>query len=94
MTNEQKFKAGKVLYKNDNSDYVLELWGGSTNHPDSVFHMKDFDLPGWVDKNDSEAIDRQVFQWLLECASKLNLPQHAADLARWALDNWYDRLNG
>jgi hypothetical protein len=76
------------IYPSDENIYVLELWGGSTKHPDSVYHMKDFKIADWVDKNDEEMVRGQVFQWLLECASKLNFPPHAEELAEFALRNW------
>lgn len=88
MTIEDKFRQGTVVYKNDEGNYVLELWGGSTKHPDCVFHMEDFEVAPWVDKNDEEVMRGQVFQWLLECASKLMLPMSAQALAEYALKNW------
>lgn len=63
--------------------YVLELWGGSTKHPDSVFHFSDFKKVEFLDP------ETQVFQWLLECASKLTFPFYAKELAEYALANWY-----
>lgn len=71
------------VYKNSVGNYVCELWGGSTKHPDSVFHFEDFEKSLWVDND-----DYQVFQWLLECASKLNFPFHAKELTEYALKNW------
>ena len=76
------------IYKNDENNYVLELWGASTKHPDSIFHMEDFEMAFWVDKNDEHMVKGQVFQWLLECASKLTFPPHAEELAKYALENW------
>lgn len=70
------------VYKNSEGNYVLELWGGSTKHPDSVFHFEDFKKSEFVDE------EHQVFQWLLECASKLTFPFHARELAEYALANW------
>lgn len=70
------------VYKNSEDKYVLELWGGSTKHPDSVFHFEDFKKSEFVDE------EHQVFQWLLECASKLTFPFHAKELAEYALKNW------
>ena len=70
------------VYKNSEGNYVLELWGGSTKHPDSVFHFEDFKKSEFVDE------EHQVFQWLLECASKLTFPFHAKQLAEYALENW------
>lgn len=88
MTIAEKFRKGIVVFKNDSGNYVLELWGGSTKHPDSVFHMEDYEMANWVDPNDEEVVKGQVFQWLLECASKLTFPPHAEALAKYALDNW------
>lgn len=76
------------VYKNDENNYVLELWGASTKHPDSIFHMEDFKMASWVDPTNEKEVEGQVFQWLLECASKLTFPFHAEELARYALINW------
>ena len=73
---------GIKVFKNDEGNYVLELWGGSTKHPDSIFHFEDFQKREVVDE------EYQVFQWLLECASKLTFPFHAKQLAEYALKNW------
>lgn len=59
---------------------VLELWGASTKHPDSVFYYSEFKLSPWCDKV------HQTVPWILECASLLNLPYHSYALARWACD--------
>lgn len=90
MTIDEKFRQGKVLYKNDEGNYVLELWGGSTKHPDSVFHMEDFEMAPWVDKTNDEEVQTQIFQWLCECASKLTMPFHAVSLVAWAMENYTD----
>lgn len=76
------------VFKNDEGNYVLELWEASTKHPDSVFHMEDFELASWTDKDNPRHIELQVFQWLLECASKLTFPIHAKQLTEYALENW------
>lgn len=73
---------GIKVFKNDEGNYVLELWGGSTKHPDSIFYFEDFQKSEFVDE------EYQVFQWLLECASKLTFPFHAKQLAEYALKNW------
>ena len=63
-------------------DLTLELWGGSTKHPDSKFYFSDFKKSPFVDE------EHQVFQWLLECASKLTFPFHAKELCEYALKNY------
>jgi hypothetical protein len=80
------------MYKRDKNilnSYILELWGGSTKHPDSVFYMEDYEMAKWVDKDDAEMVDGQIFQWLLECASKLNYPPCTKELVNYALENFY-----
>ena len=62
---------------------VLELWEASTKHPDSVFYFSKFEKSPYI----NEGI--QVFQWMLECASKLTWPFHAHALANKAME-YYD----
>ena len=80
MTNEEKFKKGIVVYKTED-DTVCELWNASTKHPDSIFYFSDFKKTPFVDE------EHQIFQWLLECASKLTFPMHAKELVEYALKN-------
>lgn len=82
MNIEEKFAQGKVLYKNDEGNYVLELWGSSTKHPDSVFHFEDFEKNPYFDD------ESQIFQWICECASKLSFPFGAVSLVKWGLENY------
>jgi hypothetical protein len=67
---------------NNNKDLALELWGSSTKHPDSTFYFSDFKKVSWIDEK------HQVFQWILECASKLTFPFYAKELAEFALKNY------
>lgn len=71
----------KLYSRISDHDTVLELWGGSTKHPDSIFHFSEFQKSDWVSEEES-----QIFQWILECASKLNFPFHAMELAEFAMD--------
>lgn len=59
---------------------VLELWGGSTKHPDVIFYFSDFTLSEWYEPED------QIIPWLFECASRLNIPYHSYELAKWACE--------
>ena len=63
----------------ETKDTILELWGASTKHPDSRFRFSDFQKTGFFDPR------TEVFQWLLECASKLTWACHAYDLADFAM---------
>ena len=65
----------KLYSRLNDHETVLELWGASTKHPDCVFYFSDFKLSEWTEPH------VQIYQWLLECASKLNWPYHAYELA-------------
>lgn len=78
-----KMKTDIKVFKTEEKGYVLELWGGSTKHPDSVFYFNDFKKVDFIEDK------YQIFQWLLECASKLTFPFHAKQLVEYALKNWY-----
>ena len=72
------------LYSNlETHDTYLELWGASTKHPDSVFQFSNFK------KTELLPDEVQIFQWILECASKLTWPFHAKELAEFAINNCY-----
>ena len=87
MTVEEKFAKGTVVYQNEENDYILELWGASTKHPDSIFRYSD-----WKDKSDMFAPKYQIMQWLFYCASKLTFPFYAKELVNYALKEW-DNFN-
>lgn len=78
------FKSGIILNKIDN-DYVLELWGASTKHPDSVFRYSE-----WENKSEYFEDKYQIYQWLLNCASRLSFPFHAKNLVDYANEHWYN----
>lgn len=69
-----------VLYSRINDhETILELWGASTKHPDSMFRFSNFKTCDWFHPF------YQYFQWILECASKLSWPVHARDLTDFAI---------
>ena len=77
----------KLYSRISDHETVLELWGSSTKHPDSVFYFSNFKISEWC----SPQI--QIYQWLLECASKLNWPFHAYSLTQKAnrmFETWWD----
>lgn len=77
----------KLYSRLSDRETVLELWGGSTKHPDCVFYFSSFELSGWFEPED------QTIPWIFECASKLNVPYHAYDLAMWGC-NLYEEMKG
>ena len=70
----------KLYSRLSDHETILELWGASTRHPDSMFYFSDFKKSEWVDEN------AQIFQWILECASKMNFPFHGYELAKYAME--------
>ena len=71
------------LFKSEKHGYICELWGASTKHPDSIFYFDEFK------KSNLFEDEQQVFQWLLECASKMTWPMHAKALVEQAIKDWY-----
>ena len=70
-------------YKEDNtSELTLEIWASSTKYPDAKFYFSDFNKSEWC------AEDYQVFQWLLECASKMRFPSTAKQIADIAYEQY------
>ena len=68
--------------ENNKKDLTLEVWASSTKHPDAKFYFADFKKSEWcVEKH-------QVFQWLLECASKMSFPSTAKQIADLAYEKY------
>jgi len=68
----------KLYSRLSDHETVLELWGASTKHPDSIFYFSDFKLCDWFEPQ------VQIAPWLYWCASMLNFPYHAYELAMFA----------
>lgn len=78
------YKCWSLMDEEGNSEetWTLELWNASTKHPDCKFYFSDFEKTPYI------AEEHQVFQWLMECASKLMFPFYAKELVEYALENW------
>jgi hypothetical protein len=63
-------------------DLTLEVWSSSTKYPDSKFYFSDFSKSILVDD------EHQIFQWLLECASKMVLPSTAKQISDLAYEKY------
>lgn len=63
-------------------DLTLEVWSSSTKYPDAKFYFNDFAKSEWVLE------EHQVFQWLLECASKMRFPSTAKEIADLAYNSY------
>lgn len=84
MTLEEKF-ASRIIVEKIDDDYICELWGASTKHPDANFRYSE-----WEDKSPYLEDEYQIFQWLLWIASRRQWPFHAKELTEYALKNWYN----
>ncbi|MBO7733625.1 MAG: hypothetical protein J6S67_13765 [Methanobrevibacter sp.] len=71
-----------VFVRDENENIIaLECWGSSSKHPDSKFYLKDFNKSPLVD--DEQNIFN-IYQWLIECASKMSFPPHTWSLVKFA----------
>lgn len=71
------------MYTSEKYGYVCEIWGSSTKHADTTFLFSDFNSNEYIEPRFS------VFQWLLECASKMYFPSTAREIAELAMKEWY-----
>ena len=84
MTLEEKF-ASRIVVEKIDDDYICELWGASTKHPDARFRYSE-----WGDRTDLFDNEKHIFQWLLWIASRRQFPFHAKELAEYKIKNWYN----
>lgn len=77
------------LFKSNEHKYVIELWGSSTKHPDSVFFYDDERFK----KSECVEDTYQIYQWILWCASNMDYPFHAYKMAEDA-KSWYFKAEG
>ena len=68
--------------ENNEKTLTLEVWASSTKYPDCKFYFEDFNKSEWC------AEEHQVFQWLLECASKMRFPTTAKQIADLAFEKY------
>lgn len=93
MTNEEKFRKGIVVYTYE-EDYVCELWGASTKHPDSIFRMSDDIENKRFEPNPySELKVADVYQWLLSIASRMMWKETAKRVVEFATEEYFGRPN-
>lgn len=84
MADLKVYECWTVMDENGESEktLTLEVWSSSTKYPDAKFYFSDFNKTEWV------AEEHQVFQWLLECASKMRWPQTAKEIAELAFEKY------
>ena len=69
------------LFSNiETKETYLELWGGSTKHPDVRYRFSDYD--GRLTMADWRLVG-DVYQWVLHCASCLVMPVHTFRCSEW-----------
>ena len=88
MTNAEKFKKGIVIYKTDD-DVVCELWGASTKHADVTYRMnQDIENGLFVKFPFIDDPSHDIFQWLLNVASRQLWKNTAKEIVEIALAEW------
>lgn len=65
-----------------NEDLTLEIWNDLTNYPDTKFYFSNFQATPIIDR------ENQIFQWLLECASKMMFPTIAKQIVDLAYEKY------
>jgi len=69
-------------------DTILECWGASTKHPDCFFRFSNYkDRCDWLNET------ALIYQWLLNCASRMNFPFNSYSLSHFA-NEYYETLWG
>ena len=76
----------KLYSRISDHETILELWASSTKHPDSVFYFSDFEIPKGFEGDLSDPIF--IYQWLIECASKLTWWFHTRELVDFANESF------
>ena len=84
MANLKIYECYTIADENEESEktLTLEVWSSSTKYPDAKFYFIDFKKSPFVDEK------HQVFQWLLECASKMTFPTTAKEIAELAFEKY------
>lgn len=70
----------KLYSRISDHETVLECWGASTKHPDSVFLFSNFVTTTLVSK------ESQIPAWIWECASRMVFPFHSYCLAQFGIE--------
>lgn len=78
----------KLYSRLSDHETILELWGASTKHPDTIFYFSNFTLSDWFSPQE------QIVPWIFECASKLTIPYHSYELAKWSCELYEKRKEG
>ena len=74
------YYSGIHLYESCD-DYLLEIWGSSTKHPDSVdrYSNERFIKSEYIPRS------KQVYNFILQVAANCELPMYSAKVARFGL---------
>ena len=70
--------------KYDRKTY-LAIWGSSTKHPDCVFCLEHIVKSEQFKLSDYCTFERNLFQFILYCASRLNFDFNAYSLVTYAM---------
>lgn len=74
------------LYSNMyNKKTYLAIWGASTKHPDCVFCLEHLINSEQFKFSDYCTFERNLFQFILYCASRLNFDFNAYSLVSYAM---------
>ena len=84
------------LYSNiENRKTYLAIWGASTKHPDCVFCLENLVKSEQFKLSDYCSFERNLFQFILYCASRLTFDFNAFQLTSYAMkieEEYFDSL--
>ena len=81
----------RLYYKND--DFVFEIWGGSTKHPDSTFTFSAWKNREIIpDLRDNYDFDYAWLQWLSYIASTMLFESTTRDILQLAGEMYMDTI--
>ena len=86
----------KLYSRIKDRDTILEVWGGSTKHPDCMFHFDNFKMPEcWKNNPDiNQSNPVFIYQWLIQCASDMMwwwATKEITDFANYFYENAIDK---
>ena len=75
----------QLYYSTYDRKTYLAIWGSSTKHPDCVFCLEHIVKSEQFKLSDYCTFERNLFQFILYCASRLNFDFNAYSLVTYAM---------
>lgn len=80
-TPKAKYGASIVITISDECHLTLEIWDGSTKHPDVCYEFRNFEKTCFM------SFENNIVAWLAECASKVTFSINMYTILRMATED-------